>query len=142
MKGIPEYHALPIRLLMQLAEPPYACRTLLRYNFGATIAPGYASIRQSSKRVVHSSLLKSTRGKSGNEAAIVMEAKVTDRDIERLHFDAQGLVPAVIQDADTKQVLMLGYMTKQMLAKTLDTGAGVVLEPEPPRAVAQGRHKW
>ena len=51
-----------------------------------------------------------------------MEAKVTDRDIERLHFDAQGLVPAVIQDVDTKQVLMLGYMTKQMLAKTLDTG--------------------
>ena len=50
-----------------------------------------------------------------------MEAKVTDRDIERLHFDAQGLVPAVIQDADTKQVLMLGYMTKQMLAKTLET---------------------
>ena len=51
-----------------------------------------------------------------------MEAKVTDRDIERLHFDAQGLVPAVIQDVDTKQVLMLGYMTKQMLAKTLETG--------------------
>ena len=51
-----------------------------------------------------------------------MEAKVTDRDIERLHFDAQGLVPAVIQDVDTKQVLMLGYMTKQMLAMTLETG--------------------
>ena len=65
--------------------------------------------------------MNSTQGKSGNEAAVVMVANISDRDIERLHFDAQGLVPAVIQDVDTKQVLMLGYMTKQMLAKTLET---------------------
>ena len=45
-----------------------------------------------------------------------------DNALERLQFDAQGLVPAVIQDANTKQVLMLGFMTRQMLAKTLETG--------------------
>ena len=33
-----------------------------------------------------------------------------------------GLVPAIIQDADTKNVLMLGYMNRQALDKTLDTG--------------------
>lgn len=32
-----------------------------------------------------------------------------------------GLVPGIIQDADTKAVLMLGYMNKQSLAKTLKT---------------------
>ena len=32
-----------------------------------------------------------------------------------------GLVPAVIQDADTGAVLMLGYMDKASLAKTLRT---------------------
>ena len=33
-----------------------------------------------------------------------------------------GLVPAIIQDANTRQVLMLGYMNQEALTKTLDTG--------------------
>ena len=33
-----------------------------------------------------------------------------------------GLVPAIIQDANTRQVLMLGYMNKEALEKTLATG--------------------
>lgn len=32
-----------------------------------------------------------------------------------------GLVPAIVQDADTKTVLMLGYMNKEALEKTLET---------------------
>ena len=32
-----------------------------------------------------------------------------------------GLVPAIVQDADTKNVLMLGYMNQEALQKTLDT---------------------
>lgn len=34
----------------------------------------------------------------------------------------QGLVPAIIQDAETKNVLMLGYMNKEAYQKTLETG--------------------
>ncbi len=33
-----------------------------------------------------------------------------------------GLVPAIIQDADTNAVLMLGYMNQESLAKTEETG--------------------
>lgn len=33
-----------------------------------------------------------------------------------------GLVPAIIQDAKTKNVLMLGYMNEEALAKTQETG--------------------
>ena len=33
-----------------------------------------------------------------------------------------GLVPAIIQDADTKTVLMLGYMNEEAYEKTLSTG--------------------
>ena len=33
-----------------------------------------------------------------------------------------GLVPAIIQDADTQQVLMLGYMNEEALAVTRETG--------------------
>jgi len=36
--------------------------------------------------------------------------------------DPAGLVPAVVQDPDTLQILMLGFMNRDALAKTLDTG--------------------
>lgn len=35
--------------------------------------------------------------------------------------DANGLVPAIIQDAQTKSVLMLGYMNEEAYMKTIDT---------------------
>ena len=31
-----------------------------------------------------------------------------------------GLVPAIVQDAETKNVLMLGYMNEEAYQKTLD----------------------
>lgn len=34
----------------------------------------------------------------------------------------QGLVPAVIQDAGTNEVLMVGFMNDEALARTRDTG--------------------
>ena len=33
-----------------------------------------------------------------------------------------GLVPAIIQDADTQKVLMLGYMNEEAYEKTVETG--------------------
>jgi phosphoribosyl-ATP pyrophosphohydrolase/phosphoribosyl-AMP cyclohydrolase len=38
-----------------------------------------------------------------------------------IKYDINGLVPAIIQDATTKNVLMLGYMNEESLAKTLET---------------------
>lgn len=41
----------------------------------------------------------------------------------KIDFDkGNGLVPAIVQDARTEQVLMLGYMNAQSLKKTQDTG--------------------
>lgn len=42
--------------------------------------------------------------------------------IDSLKFDANGLIPAVIQDADTGQVLMVGYMNRESLQRTVETG--------------------
>ena len=42
-----------------------------------------------------------------------------------LRFDAQGLIPAVLQHADTGEVLMLGYMNEESLAQTLEIGQAV-----------------
>ena len=37
-------------------------------------------------------------------------------------FDERGLIPAIIQDAENGEVLMLGYMSEESLQRTLDTG--------------------
>lgn len=42
-------------------------------------------------------------------------------DIEKLDFEkGNGLIPAIIQDAENFQVLMLGYMNKEALQTTLE----------------------
>lgn len=37
-------------------------------------------------------------------------------------FGADGLIPAVVQDADTSQVLMMGFMNRDALDKTMAEG--------------------
>ncbi|MDR3108008.1 MAG: phosphoribosyl-AMP cyclohydrolase, partial [Bifidobacteriaceae bacterium] len=39
-----------------------------------------------------------------------------------LRFDAAGLIPAVVQQHDTGQVLMVGYMDRTALERTLTSG--------------------
>jgi phosphoribosyl-AMP cyclohydrolase len=41
---------------------------------------------------------------------------------EEINWDSNGLVPAIVQDDKTKQVLMLAYMNAESLATTLETG--------------------
>jgi phosphoribosyl-AMP cyclohydrolase len=41
---------------------------------------------------------------------------------ERLKRDPDGLVPAVVQQHDTGEVLMVGWMSDEALARTLTTG--------------------
>ncbi|MBN3038870.1 MAG: phosphoribosyl-AMP cyclohydrolase [Candidatus Omnitrophica bacterium] len=41
--------------------------------------------------------------------------------IKKIKFDKNGLVPAIVQDAKTNQVLMVAYMNKLALRKTLET---------------------
>ncbi len=48
--------------------------------------------------------------------------KVNLRRIPKLRFDKRGLIPAIIQDRKTKEVLMLGYMSKESLKITLKEG--------------------
>ena len=42
--------------------------------------------------------------------------------IESARFDANGLLPAIIQEESTRDVLMLGYMDSEALRRTLTTG--------------------
>ena len=46
----------------------------------------------------------------------------TEDEIDQVIFNADGLVPAVVQDATDKAVLMLAWMNQDSLRKTLETG--------------------
>jgi len=43
-------------------------------------------------------------------------------DIKSLKFDERGLIPAIVQDARTREVLTLAYMNEESLARTIETG--------------------
>jgi phosphoribosyl-AMP cyclohydrolase len=48
--------------------------------------------------------------------------KSVDAVLRRASFDADGLLPAIIQQWDTREVLMLGYMDAEALRRTLTEG--------------------
>jgi phosphoribosyl-AMP cyclohydrolase / phosphoribosyl-ATP pyrophosphohydrolase len=41
---------------------------------------------------------------------------------DEVHFDERGLIPAIVQDAATREVLTLAYMNRESLARTVETG--------------------
>jgi phosphoribosyl-ATP pyrophosphohydrolase/phosphoribosyl-AMP cyclohydrolase len=47
---------------------------------------------------------------------------MTQSIIEGLKFDGNGLIPAIVQDRSTGSVLMLAYMNREALEKTICTG--------------------
>ena len=42
--------------------------------------------------------------------------------IDDLTYDERGLIPAIVQEESTGRVLMLAYMNKESLGRTLETG--------------------
>jgi phosphoribosyl-AMP cyclohydrolase len=45
--------------------------------------------------------------------------------LQEVRFDAQGLIPAISQDAQTGQILMVAWMNAESLAETVATGRAV-----------------
>jgi phosphoribosyl-AMP cyclohydrolase len=45
--------------------------------------------------------------------------------VDALKWNADGLLPAIVQDANTKRVLMMAWMNRESLQQTLDTGETV-----------------
>ena len=58
---------------------------------------------------------------SGTVSADTNAFDIETLDIGTLAWEKQdGLLPAIVQDADSHRVLMLGYMSREALAKTLE----------------------
>jgi len=79
-------------------------------------------------------LNKSDENEGELEAAKLDSSKsnITEIDIDKfnriaqeIRWNAEGLVPAVVQDAESAEVLMLAYMNKEALYKTLTEGKAV-----------------
>lgn len=47
---------------------------------------------------------------------------VREEDLAKVAFGADGLVPAVVQEESTGQVLMMAWMNEESLRRTLETG--------------------
>jgi phosphoribosyl-AMP cyclohydrolase len=47
---------------------------------------------------------------------------VRDEDLANVTFNAEGLVPAIVQEQGTGQVLMMAWMNADSLRRTLETG--------------------
>ncbi|WP_347491338.1 phosphoribosyl-AMP cyclohydrolase [Desulfoscipio sp. XC116] len=41
---------------------------------------------------------------------------------EELKYNSDGLIPAIVQDVQTKEVLMMAYMNSESVARTLSSG--------------------
>ena len=45
--------------------------------------------------------------------------------LNEIKYDTNGLVPAIVQDAETKEVLMMAWMNAESLRLTMETGETV-----------------
>jgi len=45
-----------------------------------------------------------------------------DEQLDKLKFDASGLIPIIVQDVDNGQVLMMAYMNREAVEKTISSG--------------------
>jgi phosphoribosyl-AMP cyclohydrolase len=54
-----------------------------------------------------------------------MSQDLIDAFLARTSFNADGLVPAIAQQWDSHEVLMMAWMDEQALRETLETGRGV-----------------
>jgi phosphoribosyl-AMP cyclohydrolase len=48
--------------------------------------------------------------------------RTMDPTLDNLKYDANGLIPAIIQDHQTGQVLMMAWMNRESLGKTVESG--------------------
>ena len=75
----------------------------------------------------------------GNPKSKVQNPKSAYRALAKaLRFDGQGLIPTVIQDAASKQVLTLCYLNDEALKKSLETGTVYVFRRSQNRLMQKG----
>ena len=67
-------------------------------------------------------MTKSKISAGGGSAFGGKNEKLKVKRLPKLKFDEEGLIPVIIQDYNTREVLMLAYMNKESLKRTLRLG--------------------
>jgi len=47
---------------------------------------------------------------------------INDNFLDQLHYNHQGLIPAIVQNQKTKEILMMAYVNRESLDKTIKSG--------------------
>jgi phosphoribosyl-AMP cyclohydrolase len=55
-------------------------------------------------------------------APVTTPIPYSEAELDAVAYDASGLVPAIVQEAGTAQVLMVGWMNRDALERTLSSG--------------------
>lgn len=66
-------------------------------------------------------------------------SKSIDEFINSLKYDGSGLIPAVVQDALTKEVLMVAYMNPESLKSTITSGKATYFSRSRQKLWVKGR---
>ena len=59
------------------------------------------------------------------DAPAVTPIAVRDQDLDQIRYDDHGLVAAIVQDVDTRAVLMMAWMNAETLRMSLEQGRTV-----------------
>lgn len=53
---------------------------------------------------------------------VITESKEIEEFVDNVKFDAAGLIPAVVQDVENNEVLMVAWMNRESLKRSLESG--------------------
>ena len=85
---------------------------------GCSLTPSQKTWETCSSEVRHARRSLVSNRRSGNNGPMRLRDELT----ARMRFNSDGLVPAVAQDAETGDVLMMAWMDSEALARTLSSG--------------------
>ncbi len=74
------------------------------------------------KPVIEPGCACSGRYADDSMAPVTTPIPYTEAELDAVAYDAAGLVPAIVQEQATGQVLMVGWMNRDALQRSLDTG--------------------
>lgn len=78
--------------------------------FGSVVVPPLQVIKGSMRRSAH------------NERAAMNERETAALQVEDLTYNADGLIPCIVQDEQTREVLMMAWMNEEAVRRTTSQG--------------------
>ena len=79
-------------------------------RFGGAVVPLLQVVKASMRRAAH------------DESATMNERETAALQVEDLTYNADGLIPCIVQDEQTREVLMMAWMNEEAVRRTISQG--------------------